>query len=138
MALRRRPQSFRGLVREYLTYIEHELERGIDRATVLQALGVETSSDRALRDAIYHARRRARVRRPPTSVAPPIAPLVGPTTVEAKPRLPRPVTYRSELHAPARPTAHPKDPAKPSWGSQIQSHRDFLELIRSTDDSEII
>lgn len=137
MAPRRRPQSFRGLVREYLPYIEYELERGIDCATVMQALGIKTSSARALRDAMYHARRRARARKPLASVASPIPPLVAPSTIATKHPPHPPMASKSKAQAPSAP-AHPKVQAKPRWGSTIESHRDFLELMRSTDDSEIL
>jgi len=138
MPARRRPQSFRGLVREYLAYIEHELERGIDHATVRSELGVESATPSAFRNALYHARRRARNRPIQTTQVPQVsrsAPNSRATiTPPGHPSVP---SSRPVPPANSRSESPPLSPARATWSAAIQTPRDFLELVRSTNDSEI-
>lgn len=139
MPARRRPQSFRGLIREHLAYIEHELERGIDHPTVRLELGIESVSPKAFRDALYHARRRARNRPAPTLKTQANSPSgAAHASLNPAPGRGTAAAPRSRPAVPPSPNGKPKTPSGSNRGAAIKTPRDFLELVRSTDDSEIL
>jgi hypothetical protein len=133
MPPRRRPQSFRGLVRENLTHIEHELERGIDRQSLLLELGIDTVTAKVFRNALYHARRRARNRPRRSSVATRLASTVNPATVSA----PQASALPPSSAAPKRASKMNDSVPNPNPAATMQTPRDFLDLVRNTDDRDI-
>jgi hypothetical protein len=138
MPARRRPQSFRGFVREHLAYIERELERGIDHATVRSNLDILADSPTAFRDALYHARRRKRKQPTPAALTPQDAHSLATQGVTTPRAIHSPLVPQRVSSPPSsRPESRHRPRPKPTRSLVVETHRDFLDLVRSTDDSEI-
>jgi len=122
MKAKRAAQSFRGLVREHLAQIERDIERGISQATILEQLGVPGASVLGLRDALYRARRRARMRAATSSSAP--------TSLEMASAVHLQSTQLDLKGIPPAPEAKAK--------RRVQPLRDFLTVSKMYRDQEVI
>jgi hypothetical protein len=134
---RRRGQTLRGLIRVNLAFIEQEVECGINFATVRAELGLSRVAPAAFRDALYNVRRKLRAFHPPVAATPrPLAPTRKPAVAPQSPATPpsAPAGFSPKHESLQVPRPKPRS----GWGSNVRSPRDFLDLVRSTDDSEIL
>jgi hypothetical protein len=141
MPPRRRPQSVRGIVRDHLELIERNRQIGIAQWATLEQLGLKDVSLPSFRDALYRARRRLRSPR---------------GAGKAAPHPPGSISVRVNASVDTGVTAPPKDtpllPPRPSRDAEgtrsmkqmrttdthgMNTHRDFLDLVRTTPDKDI-
>jgi hypothetical protein len=138
------PQTFYGLVREHLPRIEQEIYRGVRLGTVLASLPVTGKSLGTFRNALFHARRRtqrSRLQATCVAVSGEMVP-VGKTAgrfidTAAAPDSHLPVTLQPMTSADIGPASAPVRPRPAKKSVVLSSQRDFLDLVRSTSDTEI-
>jgi hypothetical protein len=134
---RRRGQTLRGLIRVNLAFIEQEVECGIGFATVRAQLGLSRVAPAAFRDALYNVRRRVRAVHSPVAATP--RPVASARTTGVAPQSPAtPMSDPTGVYPRHESLRVPRPKPRSVWGSNVRSPREFLDLVRSTDDSEIL
>jgi hypothetical protein len=134
--VRRTGQSLRGLILVNLAFIEQEATCGISYTAVRTSLGVPNVSAGVFRDALYNVRRKLRALHPPAATPRPVAPMRTPTVAPRPP--PTPPSAPAGVAPKHESLRVPRPKPRSAWGSNVRSPRDFLDLVRSSDDSEIL
>lgn len=141
MPPRRRPQSVRGIVRDHLELIERNRQIGIAQWATLEQLGLKDVTLPAFRDALYRARQSRRTQKVAapgtqsgTALQPPVAAAVDQAgniapIREKSPSLPRPLRDGGSSTS--------ATPMRSILAATVKTHRDFLDLVRSTKDEDI-
>jgi hypothetical protein len=141
MPLRRRPQSVRGIVRDNLELIERNRLYGIAQWATLEQLGLKEVTLPAFRDALYRARQGRRGLKAPMTGAQSV-PGHEPSGANNVPEQGIIAPSREEPPSPPRPLRDGGSSVSTTSNrfiaaAALKTHRDFLDLVRSTKDEDI-
>jgi len=117
------------------------MHRGVRQADILMQIGADGADLDSFRTALYRARKRAATRRKNTGAATgtgaPASLVSAQSTAAAAPRQQSTAKHAPEdlpISKARRISSNPREAVR---GPSIETPRDFLELVRSTKDSEI-